>query len=64
MCVLNPIPNVPVGTHMKVYLDSELARGPKNVKSGRSQEFTIQLPPALFVVKISCTSACVVGSIL
>jgi uncharacterized protein YfaS (alpha-2-macroglobulin family) len=56
--VLQTKPNVPLGTNMKVYLDSELARGPQTARTGRPQEFTIQLPPPLFVQKISCTSAC------
>jgi uncharacterized protein YfaS (alpha-2-macroglobulin family) len=56
--VLQTKPNVPLGTNMKVYLDSELARGPQTVRTGRPQEFTIQLPPPLFVQKISCTSEC------
>ena len=58
LVVLQTKPNIPLGTHMKVYLDSELARGPQNVRTGRTQEFTIQLPPPLFVQKISCTSEC------
>jgi uncharacterized protein YfaS (alpha-2-macroglobulin family) len=58
LVVLQTKPNVPLGTNMKVYLDSELARGPQSVRTGRSQEFTIQLPPPLFVEKISCTAEC------
>jgi alpha-2-macroglobulin len=58
LVVLQTKPNVPQGTHMKVYLDSNLARGPQNVKTGRSQEFIIQLPAPLFVVKVSCMAEC------
>lgn len=58
LVVLQTKPNVPIGTHMKVYLDSELARGPQTVRTGRTQEFTIQLPSPLFVEKINCTSEC------
>ncbi|HEX7190742.1 MAG TPA: MG2 domain-containing protein, partial [Thermoanaerobaculia bacterium] len=56
--VLQTKPNVPLGTNMKIYLDSELARGPQTVRTGRSQEYTVQLPPPLFVQKISCTDEC------
>jgi uncharacterized protein YfaS (alpha-2-macroglobulin family) len=58
LVVMQTKPNIAPGTNMKVYLDSELARGPQNVRTGKSQEFTIQLPPPLFVVKLSCISEC------
>ncbi len=58
LVVLQTKPGIPLGTNMKVYLDSELARGPQSVRTGRTQEFTIKLPPPLFVTKISCTSEC------
>ena len=51
-------PNVPPDTWIEVYLDSKLASSPKNVRSGRGQDFTIQLWPALFVDRMGCTEAC------
>src|SRR5947207_6971169 len=40
---------VPPGTWLQVYLDSELAKSAQQVKSGRSQSFTVQLPQPFFV---------------
>ena len=51
-------PNVLPGTWIEVYLDSQLASGPKSVRTGRGQDFTVQLWPAFFVENISCSKAC------
>lgn len=58
LLVLETKPGIAGATQMKLYLDSELARRPENVKSGKPQEFAIDLLPPLFVQQIECTSAC------
>ncbi len=58
LVVLETKPNIAPETWMRVYLDTELALSPKNVRTGRSQEFTIQLPRAFFVDDIRCTKEC------
>ncbi|HUJ14908.1 MAG TPA: MG2 domain-containing protein [Thermoanaerobaculia bacterium] len=48
---------VPPDTWLQVYLDAELAK-PEQVKSGRAQSFTIELPRTFFVDGIDCTAQC------
>lgn len=58
LVVLETKPGVSPGTNIQVFLDSELAQGPKNVRTGRSQEFTIELRAPFFVDAIDCVSEC------
>ncbi len=58
LVVLETKPGIPQGTHIQVYLDSELAQSQKNVRTGRSQAFTIELRPPFFVGSIDCQKAC------
>jgi uncharacterized protein YfaS (alpha-2-macroglobulin family) len=58
MLVVQPKSVVPPDTWLQVYLDSELAKSSQQVKSGRPQSFTIQLPQTVFVAGIECTSQC------
>ncbi|MGZ4780232.1 MAG: MG2 domain-containing protein, partial [Thermoanaerobaculia bacterium] len=58
LVVLETKPNVPPDTWIQVYVDSELAQSPANVRSGRVQDFTVKLWPALFVNEIACSKAC------
>jgi len=58
LVVLETKPGVPPDTHIQLFLDAELARGPKNVRTGRAQEFTVVLDPTLFVKGIFCQEAC------
>lgn len=58
LVVLETKPNIAPETFIQVFLDSELARGPKNVRTGRTQEFTIELPHAFFVHDIRCAAKC------
>lgn len=58
LVVLETKPNVPPDTWIQVYIDSELAEGASNVRTGRSQDFTVQLWPTLLVNGISCSKAC------
>ena len=58
LVVLETKPGVAPDTSLQVYLDSELAKSPANVRTGRSQEYTIELAPAFFVMKFGCTSQC------
>jgi alpha-2-macroglobulin len=58
LVVLETKPNIAPDTFIQVFLDSELARGPKNVRTGRTQEFTIELPHAFFVDDVRCVARC------
>jgi alpha-2-macroglobulin len=56
--VIETKPGIPPDTNIQLFLDSELARGPKNVRTGKSQEFLIATAQAQFVDKLTCTAAC------
>ena len=56
--VLETKPGVPPDTNINVFLDSELARGPNNVRTGKAQEFVIETDPAQFINKMSCYVEC------
>jgi uncharacterized protein YfaS (alpha-2-macroglobulin family) len=56
--VIETKPGIPPDTNIQLFLDSELARGPKNVRTGKSQEFLIATAQTQFVDKLTCTAAC------
>jgi uncharacterized protein YfaS (alpha-2-macroglobulin family) len=58
LLVLETKPGIPPDTNIQLFLDSELARGPNNVRSGKAQEFTITTTPTQFIDKLSCLEAC------
>lgn len=58
LIVLETRPGIAPETHLQVYVDDQLARSDKNVRTGRVQTFTIELEPALFVDGIDCVTAC------
>jgi len=58
MVVIETKPGIPPDTNIQLYLDSELAHGPKNVRSGKTQEFLIATAETQFINKLSCTAQC------
>ena len=56
--VLETKPAIPPDTNIQLFLDSELARGPSNVRTGKAQGFTIATAPAQFIDKLTCFDAC------
>lgn len=58
LVVLETKPNIAPGTWIEVYLDSELAGAPKSERTGRAQDYTVQLWPPLLVNGINCFKAC------
>ncbi len=58
LIVLETKPGLPQDMNLQIFLDSELARSPSNVRTGTSQTFTIELEPAFFVTKTDCVAEC------
>jgi uncharacterized protein YfaS (alpha-2-macroglobulin family) len=56
--VIETRPGIPPDTNIQLFLDSELAREPKNVRTGKSQEFLVVTAQTQFVDKLTCTTAC------
>jgi uncharacterized protein YfaS (alpha-2-macroglobulin family) len=58
LVVLETKPGIAPDTNIQVFIDTELATTPANVRSGRTQEFTIELAPGFFVDKVDCVVEC------
>ncbi len=58
LVVVETKPGVRPDTWLQVYLDDRLVKTPSQVRTGRSQSFTIQLAPTFFVDHIACTTEC------
>jgi alpha-2-macroglobulin len=58
LVVLQTKPGIPPDTNLQVYLDSELARSPANVRTGQAQTYTIRLEQTFFINGFGCTAAC------
>ncbi|HVS33628.1 MAG TPA: MG2 domain-containing protein, partial [Thermoanaerobaculia bacterium] len=58
LVVFETKPGVPPDTHLQVLIDDQLAMRRENVRTGREQEFRIQLEPTLFVEGTLCPEKC------
>ena len=56
--VLETKPGIPPDTWIEVLLDDKLAAAPGRARTGRTQAFTVELEPTLFVTGIDCTADC------
>ena len=56
--VLETKPNVQPDTMLQIFLDNQLAQGANRVRTGRAQQFNVELEPTLFVESISCRTKC------
>ncbi|MCU1349139.1 MAG: yfhM2 [Acidobacteria bacterium] len=56
--VLETKPGIPSDTWINVLIDGDLAQKPANVRTGKAQAYTIELPPAFFVENIDCRAEC------
>jgi uncharacterized protein YfaS (alpha-2-macroglobulin family) len=49
---------VPPEANLNVLLDGELAKSPQNARTGKKQQYTVQVEPAFFVKSIGCVDKC------
>jgi uncharacterized protein YfaS (alpha-2-macroglobulin family) len=56
--VIETKPGVPPDAHLQLFLDDALAKSASSVRTGRAQEFTVELEPTLFVDTIGCSEKC------
>jgi len=56
--VVETQPGVAPSTWLQVYLDEQLAKSGTHVRTGRSQSYTIQLDPTLFIDSMECLTEC------
>jgi alpha-2-macroglobulin len=57
LVVVETKPGVPPDTNLQTFVD-KLAKRTTNVATGRTQTFTIELNPTLFVEKVECLTEC------
>jgi uncharacterized protein YfaS (alpha-2-macroglobulin family) len=58
LLVIETTTAIPPETHLNVLLDGELAKGGQTVRSGKKQQYTVELEPAFFVKTINCIAKC------
>jgi alpha-2-macroglobulin len=58
LVVLETKPNIPPDTRIEIVLGEGLAQSPRQVRSGRTQNFTIDVDPTFFVSSVECTTQC------
>ena len=58
LVIVETKPGVPPDTNLQVFVDDKLATHTRNVATGRTQTFTIELNPTLFVDKLECLTEC------
>jgi len=58
LVVLETKPGIAPDTFLQVYLDPKLAKSPGGIATGVEQTTTVELDPAFFVTRLSCTKEC------
>ncbi len=58
LVIVETKPGVPPDTNLQVFIDDKIAKRTTNVATGRTQTFTIELAPTLFIEKMECVREC------